>query len=512
MQPEPWWRDAVFYEVYIRSFADSDGDGVGDLDGIRRKLPYLADLGIGAIWVTPFYPSPMHDHGYDVADYCNVDPQFGSLADLDALVVDAHAAGLRVVIDVVPNHTSSDHPWFREALADPTSAKRDWYIFRPGREGQPPNNWQSVFGGSAWQRDPASGEFYLHLFDASQPDLNWRNPDVHEAFHRVLRFWLDRGVDGFRIDVAHALYKDVALRDDPSGAERSPYAWDQDETLEVWEDWRRLVDGYDDRMLVGEVFLYDPERVAQYVGADRLHQAFNFSVARTPFDADAFRDIVQRSLRLFRRPGTTPTWVLSNHDLVRHATRFGGGEIGVRRARAASALLLALPGSPYLYQGEELGLEQSIVPPELRQDPVFFQSGRDGRDGCRTPLPWTDEPQGHGFTVGDAWLPFDKDAADRNVDTESRDERSTLSFYRRCLRLRRDVVLLEDDELTWLDAPDQMLAWRRGALAVVTNFADTAEALALDGDVLLSSADAPAMDSGHVTVPAATTVWLSVSG
>ncbi|HET6909627.1 MAG TPA: alpha-amylase family glycosyl hydrolase [Mycobacteriales bacterium] len=512
MQSEPWWRDAVFYEVYIRSLADTDGDGVGDLEGLRRKLPYLADLGVDAIWVTPFYPSPMHDHGYDVADYCNVDPRFGSLADVDALVAEAHAAGLRIVIDVVPNHTSSDHAWFREAIADPTSPKRDWYIFRPARDGVPPNNWQSVFGGPAWQRDDASGEFYLHLFDASQPDLNWRNPDVHEAFHSVLRFWLDRGVDGFRIDVAHALYKDEALRDDPVGAERSPYAWDQPETLEVWKEWRRLVDSYDDRMLVGEVFLYDPDRVAQYVGADRLHQAFNFSVARTPFEADAFREIVQRSLQLFCRPGTTATWVLSNHDLVRHPTRFGGGDIGVRRGRAATALLLALPGSPYVYQGEELGLEQSSVPPELRQDPVYFRSGRDGRDGCRTPMPWTADPLGHGFTSGAAWLPFDKDAASRNVEIESGDEQSTLWFYRRCLQLRREVVRSLGEELTWVDAPDQMLAWRRGWLTVATNFGDTAEQLALDGEVLLSSAGAPVMENGKLSVPAATTVWLRVSG
>ena len=504
-----WWRDAVFYEVYVRSFADSDSDGLGDLGGIRSRLRYLRDLGVDAVWVTPFYPSPMHDHGYDVADYCDVDPRFGTLDDVDRLIGEAHDLGLRLVIDVVPNHTSVDHPWFREAVSSTDSAKRDWYIFRPGQGDGPPNNWESVFGGSAWTRDERSGEWYLHLFDSSQPDLNWRNPQVHAAFHDVLRFWFDRGVDGFRIDVAHALYKDEQLRDDPAQDGRS-HAWDQPETVELWREWRAVADAYPDRMFVGEVFLFEPDRVARYVGPDRLQQAFNFSIARLPFEAKAFRELLETSLQLFRRDGTTPTWVLSNHDLVRHPTRFGGGELGVRRGRAASALLFALPGAPYLYQGEELGLEQTDVAPELRQDPVWFRSGRPGRDGCRTPVPWTAQAPGFGFTDGEPWLPFDKDAAKRNVESESADEDSTLTFYRRLLRARREL-LPTDDRVHWLELANDVVAFRRGDVTVVTNFADTPATLHVDGEVLFSSSEQPTTEGGVATLPPSTTVWLRVS-
>jgi alpha-glucosidase len=505
----PWWRDAVVYEVYVRSFADSDGDGVGDLRGIRSRLPYVADLGVDAVWLTPFYPSPMHDHGYDVADYCAVEPQFGTLEDFDALLAEAHRLGLRVYVDVVPNHTSSEHPWFREALADPDSPRRDWYVFRPpADDGGPPNDWNSVFGGPAWDLDPASGEYYLHLFDSSQPDLDWRNPQVRAAFHDILRFWLDRGVDGFRIDVAHALLKDAALRSGDTNA------WDQDDVFEIWQDWRRLIDGYDDRAFVGEVFLYDMDRVAEYVGGDRLHQAFNFSVAKAPFEAKAFRKTLSRALELFVRPDTSPTWVLSNHDIVRHATRYGGGADGVRRARAATALLLALPGAPYLYQGEELGLEESDVPPAARQDPAWRRTGTMSRDGCRTPMPWESEPAGHGFTTGTPWLPFDEQARTRAVDVEDDDRTSTLAFYRAALETRRRLRPGLGEAVTWAEAPADCLALTRpyagGRLLVAANFGDGQQRVAFDGDgtLELASADGVALHDGTLMLPGATTAWV----
>jgi alpha-glucosidase len=530
-----WWHDAVVYEIYIRSFADSDGDGVGDLEGIRTRLPYLADLGVDAVWITPFYPSPMHDHGYDVADYCDIDPQFGQLDDFDKLLVDAHALGLRIVVDIVPNHTSNEHPWFADAISGPESAKRDWYIFRdPAPAGGPPNNWVSVFGGPAWTLDEKSGQYYLHLFDSSQPDLNWRNPAVHDAFRDVLRFWFDRGVDGFRIDVAHGLYKDELLRDNVKPGKSVPGTehlhsvgagnyWDQPETLGVWREWRQVADGYDDRMFVGEVFLFDMERVSAYVGPTLLHQSFNFLVAATAFEAGALRETVERSLSLFLREGTTPTWVLSNHDLVRHATRYGGGVAGVRRARAATALLLALPGSPYLYQGEELGLEQSEVPPEARQDPIWHRTGKPGRDGCRTPMPWTSDPGGYGFTSGSPWLPFDRQAATRNVEGEGADDTSTLAFYQSALATRRALAGRLSADVSWLDAPDGHVALSRamadgsGALVVLVNCGERAGAVRLPvtdaagrPTVLLSSGEAPDVGDGVVVVPAETTVWLEL--
>jgi alpha-glucosidase len=513
---QPWWRDAAVYEIYVRSFADSDGDGVGDLEGIRGRLPYLVDLGVDAIWLTPFYPSPMHDHGYDVADYCAVEPAFGTIDSFDALLAEVHRLELRVFIDIVPNHTSSEHPWFREAIADPTSPRRDCYYFRPpAADGGPPNDWQSVFGGPAWTRDDRSGDYYLHLFDSSQPDLDWRNPVVHEEFARILRFWLDRGVDGFRIDVAHAVMKDAALRDGDKNA------WDQDEVFAVWEEWRALLDSYDDRSFVGEVFLLDMDRVAEYVGAQRLQQAFNFTVAKAPFDATTMRDVLQRAVSLFDRPDTSPTWVLSNHDLVRHATRYGGGDVGRRRAGVATALLLALPGSPYLYQGEELGLEESDVPPQARQDPIWFRTGRPGRDGCRIPLPWSAGAPGHGFTTGArTWLPFDEQAAIRNVEVESTDPSSTLSFYRRALAVRRELrteltAATGADAVSWRDAPAGVVAFARplrggGELVVAANMSDSAVTVDVPAHatVLLTSADTVEAAGGRVSLPATTTVWL----
>ncbi|MDP9418478.1 MAG: glycoside hydrolase family 13 protein, partial [Actinomycetota bacterium] len=411
--PAEWWRNAVIYQVYIRSFADSDGDGVGDLPGIRSRLPYLAELGVDAIWVTPFYPSPMADGGYDVADYRDIEPIFGTLADADALVTEAHALGIRVVIDLVPNHTSDRHAWFQAALAgEPGSPERARYWFRSGRgtDGfEPPNDWESVFGGSAWVRLP-DGEWYLHLFAPEQPDLNWDNPQVVEEFHSILRFWLDRGVDGFRIDVANALEKDPALPD--FGPDREdqdltvadgpnhPF-WDRDEVHEVYRGWRRVLDEYGpDRLAVAEAWVPSHERLAKYVRPDELQTAFNFEFLKCPWDAQQMRSVIDQSIATTESVGAPTTWVLSNHDVMRHATRYGrldetggvaGGltaaerpeidvDRGLARARAAALLMLALPGSAYVYQGEELGLPEVLdLPDEVLQDPIWERSGHTRR-------------------------------------------------------------------------------------------------------------------------------------
>ena len=501
-----WWRDAVVYQVYVRSFADSDGDGVGDLPGITARLGHVVDLGADAVWLTPFYRSPMADHGYDVADQCDVDPLFGTLADADALLARAHDLGLKVIVDLVPNHSSSAHPWFQEALADPASPMRGRYLFRPGRDGGPPNDWESVFGGPAWTQVP-DGAWYLHLFDSGQPDFDWRHPAVHEEWDRILRFWLDRGVDGFRIDVAHGLYKQADLADNPPGlvgdgplfqASVMPHAWDQPEVVDVYRRWRRITEEYaGDRVLVGEVFLADIDRVRRFVGPDVLQQAFNFPLLAADLDAGTWQRLVTASLDAFDRDGCSPTWVLSNHDVVRHATRYGG----VDRALAATLTLLGLPGSPYLYEGEELGLEQDDVPPDQREDPIWRRSGGtvEGRDGCRTPVPWTDEEPGHGFTTGTPWLPFGAQAATRNVAQESADQGSVLALYREALRVRRALDLPRQVE--WLDLGADVLAYRRGDVTVVLSTGD-ADVPVPDGEVLLSSRD---LDAG---LPPYTCVWV----
>jgi alpha-glucosidase len=459
-----WWRNAVFYEIYVRSFADADGDGVGDLEGIRARLPYVRELGVDAIWLTPFYPSPGADHGYDVADYTDVDPQFGTLEGFDRLIAEAHALGLRVVVDVVPNHTSIEHEWF-------VSGDRDRYLFRPGRDGGPPNNWVSVFGGPAWTFHEESGEYYLHLFAPEQPDLNWRNPAVRRDLEDVLRFWLDRGVDGFRIDVAHGLFKDERLRDEPGSDDLAVagtdyqgldqrHAVDQPEVHDVYRRWRELADGYgDERVLVGEVFLYDPVRVADYVRPDELQLAFNFLLLPEPWRADRLRAAIDRTLAELGRVGAPATWVLENHDVTRLPTRYGGGELGRRRARAASMLLLALPGAAFVYAGQELGLEEVELPDDALQDPIFRRSGgtHRGRDGCRVPLPWTRElPQR-------SWLPVPAAWADLSVAEQERDPASPLELHRTLLRHRRGSTSLRDGGFAWLAAPDGVLAFARSS-------------------------------------------------
>ncbi len=502
-----WWRDAVIYQIYPRSFADSDGDGMGDLNGIREHLAHIVSLGVDAVWLSPFYPSPQADAGYDVADYRDVDPRFGTLADFDALLRETHAAGMRIIIDLVPNHTSSEHPWFRAALAaDPGSPQRDRYVFRDGRgvAGElPPNNWRSTFGGSAWTRvadKSARPQWYLHLFDTRQPDLNWENPEVIAQFKDILRFWLRRGVDGFRVDVAHGLVKKAGLPDNPPSAQmdsnhpRGPM-WDQPGVHEIYRGWHRVLREFgDDRILVAEAWVGDSKRRALYVRSDEMQQAFNFGFLVAGWDADAMRAEIDESRAANAAVGATTTWVLSNHDVVRHATRLAsptpGGwthgigpddpapdaRLGLSRARAATLLMLALPGSAYLYQGEELGLPEYVdLPAEARQDPTFARTGgrRIGRDGCRIPLPWDSARPGLGFGPGShTWLPQPDSFRALAVDNQDGVPDSTLEFYRAALRLRRERRLGEGD-LRWNDSPRGVLDFTNQGTRVVLNASTT---------------------------------------
>ncbi|MEO3811897.1 glycoside hydrolase family 13 protein [Sphaerisporangium sp. B11E5] len=511
--PFPWWRDAVVYEIYVRSFADASGDGVGDLQGIRSRLPYLAELGVDAVWLTPFQPSPMADGGYDVADYRDVDPLFGTLDDFDALVAAAHELGLRIMVDIVPNHSSSAHKWFQEALAAPPgSPARDRYIFRDGD--LPPNNWTSVFSGPAWSQVP-DGQWYLHLFAPEQPDFNWRNPEVHEEFIDVLRFWLDRGVDGFRIDVAMGLYKEADLPDVPAAEEgfrsRSPI-WSQPEVHEVYREWRKVLDSYPgDRAAVGEVWTDSAEDLARYVRPDELHQSFNFAWLEAPWSATAFRTVIDATLAAV----PAPTWVLSNHDVVRHVSRYGEGSLdpqaGPARGRAALMAMLALPGSAYLYQGEELGLpEVKDLPPETRQDPIFARSGGEllGRDGCRVPLPWSGTAGPFGFSPEGTrpWLPQPAEWAALTAERQAGDPSSTLAFYRRVLALRRTLRGSLPDTITWMDAPGDALMFSRGDLILAINCGEDAVPLPPYSEVLLTSG--PPDPSDPSVLPPDTAVWL----
>lgn len=481
-----WWRDAVIYQVYPRSFKDSNGDGMGDLGGVTQKLPYLKHLGVDAVWLSPFYLSPQHDAGYDVADYRTVDPRFGSLEDFDRMREEAHRLGLKIIVDLVPNHTSEDHEWFRAALAsEPGSPERDRYMFREGRGEngeEPPNNWKSLFGGRAWTRVP-DGQWYLHLFDSSQPDLNWENPEVWEEFRAILRFWLDRGADGFRVDVAHGMVKAQGLpdwdeqvhmvegtdaqgaQDEPDGPSKTmdtgPY-FDQDGVHEIYRDWHTVLQEYPgDRMLVVEAWVGPAERLARYVRPDEAQQAFNFDFLVAGWHRDRMRDTIEISLRANAAVGAPSTWVLSNHDTVRHASRYGlssrtaypngigaqdeqphAGQ-GLRRARAAALVELSLPGSAYIYQGDELGLpEHTELPDAARQDPTFHRTAGSelGRDGARVPLPWA--PVGDGLGFGpDPWLPQPESFAGITVDHQLGDPQSTLNLYRRALELRHDLEL-----------------------------------------------------------------------
>jgi alpha-glucosidase len=495
-----WWNDAVIYQIYPRSFADGNGDGIGDLVGITGKLDYLKQLGIDAIWLSPFYVSPQKDAGYDVADYRNVDPVFGTLDDFDRMLRAAHERGIRVISDIVPNHTSSAHEWFVEALAaGPGSPERDRYLFREGAGPNgdlPPNNWTSIFGGPAWTRVP-DGQWYLHLFDSSQPDLNWQNPDVEAEFESVLRFWLDRGVDGFRVDVAHGLVKVEGLPDTSGPAEllagsNSGPMWDQEGVHDIYRKWHRVLSEYgDDRILVAEAWVSPTSRLSRYVRSDEMQQAFNFQFMTSGWDALTLRRSIDTALEDNRSVGATTTWVLSNHDVVRATTRFGladptawpkgigpndeqpNAELGLRRARAAALLMFALPGSAYVYEGEELGLpEHTRLPDEVRQDPAFFRTGGEeaGRDGARVPLPWKADAPAYGFSpTGESWLPQPTSFAALAVDQQDHVDGSTLELYRRAIELRRERGLGLGD-IRWHLATKNVLHFENSAVRVVTNF------------------------------------------
>ncbi|WP_144268296.1 glycoside hydrolase family 13 protein [Demequina sp. NBRC 110055] len=540
---DEWWRTAVIYQIYPRSFADSSGDGIGDMGGITARLGDLAALGVDAIWLSPFYTSPQKDAGYDVADFTDVDPLFGTLADFDAMVGRAHELGLRVIVDIVPNHSSDQHAWFQAALAAPAgSPERARYIFRDGKgeAGElPPNNWESVFGGPAWTRtvhaDGTPGQWYLHLFDSSQPDFDWSNPEVLDEFDRVLRFWLDRGADGFRVDVAHGLIKadglpDFAVADDANSmggdeGPQSPY-WAQEGVHEVWRRWRSVVDEYEgDRILAAEAWVVPLSKMAKWVRSDEMHQAFNFAYLETDWKAADLRAVIDESIEEFAAVGAPSTWVLSNHDVVRHASRLaltadnpqGHGigprteglpdpVVGLRRGRAASALMLALPGSAYVYQGEELGLPEAIdIPDEARQDPTWFRTEgeRYGRDGCRVPLPWRTDAPAYGFSpTGQTWLPQPSEWALLARDVQEDSPSSTLSLYRSALSLRRELGLASAT-LEWIaDAPAGVLAFRSGDIEVWSTIDPGVEVALPDGEVLLASSDVTA------TIPPDTTVWV----
>ena len=550
-----WWRTAVIYQIYPRSFADSSGDGIGDLKGITARIDSLVELGIDAIWLSPFYSSPQKDAGYDVSDYCDVDPLFGTLDDFDRMLDAAHSSGIRIIVDLVPNHSSDQHPWFQAALAAAEgSEERARYIFRDGRgeSGElPPNNWQSVFGGPAWTRvsnpDGTLGQWYLHLFDSSQPDFDWTNRWVRDQFLDILRFWLDRGVDGFRVDVAHGMIKADGLPDYTPPAEGGsmgggsatlepgisdeplddPPYWAQEGVHEIYREWRQLLDSYPgERILAAEAWVDPLPKVAKWVRPDEMHQAFNFAYLETPWDAAQLRAVIDDSLEAFGAVGAPSTWVLSNHDVVRHATRLaltgdnlqGHGvgpategkpdpAVGLRRARAASAMMLALPGSSYIYQGEELGLpEATELPDAARQDPTWFRTNgeRYGRDGCRVPIPWEANQPAFGFSpTGESWLPQPADWAPYARDSQLGIAGSTVELYRLALALRAEHQL-GAGRLEWLDGHgEDVIAYRNGDVLVIANTGTGSVPLPAGSDVLLASEALAALELGPDT-----TVWV----
>lgn len=516
-----WSRDAVIYQVYVRSFADSDGDGLGDLPGVTARLDHLTALGVDALWLNPFYPSPMADGGYDVADHRDVDPSLGRLADMDALIAAAHERGLRVIVDIVPNHVSDQHPWFRAAVAAaPGSGARQRFWFRPGRGpdgAEPPNNWLSAFHGPAWTR-LADGDWYLHLFATQQPDLNWDHPQVRNEYGSILRFWLDRGVDGIRIDVAHALMKEPGLPDVVDGAP-SPM-WDVDTVHDIYTQWREILDDYrPERIAVAEAWVILPQRLAKYVRSRELHQAFNFRFLTADWNGPAYREVIDASVAAMAAVNAPTTWVLSNHDVIRHRSRLGRDldpALALRRARAATLMMLALPGSAYLYQGEELGLPEVFdLPAEARQDPVFARShGTDlGRDGCRVPLPWSGTQAPYGFGPSSStrsWLPQPAGWADLTVQSQLADPHSTLSMYATALRLRKTLPTAVG--ITWRSATDAaVLAFDRPGLTCVVNTGDVAAPVDVVGDVLLASGPhvGPALADGKL--PADSAIWVGAA-
>ncbi|WP_069766368.1 glycoside hydrolase family 13 protein [Streptomyces sp. LUP47B] len=536
---DSWWRSAVIYQVYIRSFADGDGDGTGDIAGLRSRLQYLAYLGVDAIWINPWYPSPLADGGYDVSDFRDIHPAYGTLEDARKLLAEAHQLGLRVILDIVPNHVSDQHAWFQQALAAPPgSPERERFVFRDGRgEGGslPPNNWYAAFGGSTWTRTP-DGQWYLHLFAPEQPDLNWDNAEVRAEFESILRFWFDLGVDGFRIDVAHGMAKDPALPDlgltefsviAGEGQEGHPH-WDRDDVHDIFRSWRVIADSYPDpRVFVAEAHVR-PGRLADYLRPDQLHTAFNFDFLKCALEADKLREVIDRTITDLAKVGAPATWVLSNHDEARHVTRYGRAHTGVttpmrdqghstdlalgtRRARAAALLMLALPGGAYIYQGEELGLyEVEDLHESVLQDPTWERSGHTvrGRDGCRVPLPWTGDtpPFGFGTFVSAApWLPQPDAWKSYTAEANQADRTSMLQLYRSALRLRRTNPGLRGEEFRWLDSPPGTLLFERGTgLLCAVNLSDQ--------PIPLPDASSPLIASGPLgkdgVLPPDTTVLL----
>ena len=543
--PSPWWRSAVVYQVYPRSFADGNGDGIGDIAGLRARLPYLVNLGIDAVWINPWYPSPMKDAGYDVADYRAIEPLFGTLADAEALLQEAHALGLKVLLDIVPNHCSDQHVWFQQALkAAPGSPERDRFIFRPGKGvggDIPPNDWLSEFGGPAWTRttnpDGQPGDWYLRIFAPEQPDFNWDNPEVLADFEQTLRFWFDRGVDGFRIDVAHGLVKaaglpDIGLRTLPAHADAHHPHWDLPGVHAIYQAWRKVADSYADlRIFVAEAWVHPGDRLARYVRSDELHTAFNFDFLVAPWRAEQLRASISATLAAHAEVGAPPTWVLSNHDVAREVSRYARPQtaaplrwlddllaqpadfaLGLQRARAAALLMLALPGGAYIYQGEELGLpEVEDLPDAVLQDPIFEQTGRvsRGRDGCRVPIPWEGAQPHFGFSPPSAsappWLPQPVGWAALSVSAQTGVIGSTLELYRDALQLRRSDIGLGGYGLQWLPAPDGALVFTRGSgFVCLVNVSAEPMALPAGAKVRLNSG---ALDA-QGRVPADTTVWL----
>ena len=553
-----WWTEAVVYQIYVRSFADSDGDGIGDLDGIRARLDHLVELGVDAFWLNPCYPSPQLDHGYDVADYTDIEPDYGDLATYDRLVTEATARGLRVVMDVVPNHCSSEHPWFRAALAAPRgSSERARFYFRDGRNGgtDPPNNWHAVFGGSAWT-PVGDGQWYLGTFTPHQPDFDHTCRDVEELFAGALRFWFDRGADGFRVDAVTPVGKAAELPDAPPAPEglretdvafQNPYTTFRPEGHDVWRRWRRTIDDYmaehpdRDLMMVAEAYTpRRPDLLMEFARPDEFHQCFSFDLLLNPWDAASIRQAIGDQLLLLDERQIVPTWTLNNHDCQRIVTRLGRADatephsysgnpmvytdapvdehVGRRRARAQIAMLLALPGSVYLYQGEELGLPEVLdLPADARQDPVFARTGgaEIGRDGCRVPIPWTTDPAGsHGFSPphGNAppWLPQPEGWGGLALDAQRGVAGSMFEHYRELLALRRRLAVPQGASAELVDVGDGLVGVRRGDLLAVLN--PTAEARAADGtagmQVVVSSAPLDGEPSGDVVVPADSAVWL----
>ena len=513
-----WWRSGVIYQIYPRSFLDSNGDGMGDLPGITKGLSALKELGVDAVWLSPFYSSPQKDAGYDVSNYVEVDPIFGTLEDFDLLLDSAHQLGLRVMIDLVPNHSSDQHEWFQRALNSPKgSPERNFYHFKDGRgeNGElPPNNWVSMFGGPAWTR-VEDGQWYCHLFDSSQPDLNWSNPEVGGEFEKILRFWLDRGVDGFRVDQPHAMAKAAGLPDHPyvdqAGAgfiegRQAPPMWFQDEVHDIFRRWRAILDEYPgERAMCGEAYVLPLSLMAKWVRPDEFHQTFNFRFLDAGWDKEALVSAINESFDAFDSVGAPSTWVLSNHDVIRHASRFGGNygratasdgigpdnpqpdnKLGLKRARGATLFMLGLPGASYLYQGEELGLpEHTTIEPKHRQDPTFERTGgvRVGRDGCRVPLPWEGGPPSNGFSSAAGWLPQPSSYAELSRKTQEGRAGSTLELYRAALKLRKELALGEGS-FDWISHGD-VLSYQNGELTISHNFGTEPQKLA--GDVLIRS-------------------------